>query len=138
STGGHDRDEVNPMSTQREMRPLAGSLLGFDFAAELARLRQETPWTAHGSNGVTLVKHPDLRIVLMALKAGVRIEEHKADGRMSIQALSGAVRLKLSEGTVDLRAGHLLVLDRGVPHDLEALEESELLLTIAWRGEAES
>lgn len=124
------------MSTQRAARPLAGSLLGFDLAAELAKLRLETPWTAHGSNGVTLVKHPDIRIVLMALKAGVRIEEHKAEGRMSIQALSGSLRLRLPQGTVDLRAGHVLVLDRGVPHDLEALEESEVLLTITWHGEA--
>lgn len=126
------------MSTQRATRPLAGSLLGFDLAVELKRLRQETPWTAHGSNGVTLVKHPDLRIVLMALKAGVRIEEHKADGRMAFQVLSGALRLQLGEETVDLPAGHLLVLDRGVAHDLEALEECEVLLTIAWREDEPS
>jgi hypothetical protein len=29
--------------------------------------------------------------------------------------------------------GHLLVLDCGVLHDVEALEESALLLTISWR-----
>jgi hypothetical protein len=27
------------------------------------------------------------------------------------------------------------MLDRGVPHDLESLQESTLLLTIAWAGE---
>jgi len=32
-----------------------------------------------------------------------------------------------------LCAGHLLVLDCGVLHDVEALEESALLLTICWR-----
>jgi hypothetical protein len=32
-------------------------------------------------------------------------------------------------------AGHLLVLDCGVLHDVEALEESALLLTISWRRE---
>ena len=120
------------MSTQRATRPLTGSLLRFDFATELERLRRETPWTAHGSNGVTLVKHPDLRIVLMALKAGVRIEEHEADGRLALHVLSGSLRLHLPQETVDLPAGHLLALDRCVPHDLEAIEESELLLTIAW------
>ena len=34
---------------------------------------------------------------------------------------------------MDVSAGHLLVLDCGVLHDLEALEESALLLTISWR-----
>jgi hypothetical protein len=34
----------------------------------------------------------------------------------------------------DLRAGSLLVLDQGLPHDLEALEDSVFLLTIAWPG----
>ena len=34
-----------------------------------------------------------------------------------------------------LSPAHLLVLDRGVLHDVEALEESALLLTISWRRE---
>jgi len=34
-----------------------------------------------------------------------------------------------------LSTGNLLVLDCGVLHDVEALEESALLLTIAWRRE---
>ena len=33
-----------------------------------------------------------------------------------------------------LRPGGLLALDRGVPHDIEALEESAFLLTLAWPG----
>lgn len=32
-----------------------------------------------------------------------------------------------------MSAGQLLVLDCGVLHDVEALEESSLLLTISWR-----
>ena len=34
---------------------------------------------------------------------------------------------------MNLSTGHLLVLDCGVLHDVEALEESALLLTISWR-----
>jgi hypothetical protein len=36
---------------------------------------------------------------------------------------------------VEVSEGHLLVLDCGVLHDVEALEESALLLTISWRRE---
>jgi hypothetical protein len=35
----------------------------------------------------------------------------------------------------DLPAGGLLALDQALPHDVEALEKSALLLTIAWRSE---
>jgi hypothetical protein len=34
--------------------------------------------------------------------------------------------------TFDLPAGTLLALDQNLPHDVEALEESAFLITIAW------
>jgi len=40
--------------------------------------------------------------------------------------------VRLADQKVDLSAGELLVLDCGVLHDLEALEESAFLLTISW------
>jgi len=46
----------------------------------------------------------------------------------------GQVRIHLADRKVNVAAGHLLVLDCGVLHDVEALEESALLLTIStWR-----
>jgi hypothetical protein len=36
-----------------------------------------------------------------------------------------------------LPTGTLLALDQGLPHDVEALEESAFLLTIAWPGRDE-
>jgi quercetin dioxygenase-like cupin family protein len=33
---------------------------------------------------------------------------------------------------VEVPAGHLLALDRGITHDVEAVEESVFLLTICW------
>jgi len=49
--------------------------------------------------------------------------------------LKGQVRIHLADRKVTLSTGHLLVLDCGVLHDVEALEESALLLTISWRRE---
>jgi hypothetical protein len=34
-----------------------------------------------------------------------------------------------------LASGHLLALDRSLKHDVEAIEDSALLLTIAWPAE---
>jgi quercetin dioxygenase-like cupin family protein len=72
---------------------------------------------------------------LIALKGGARIPEHKTNGRISVQVLSGHVRLNASGRAFNLFPGSVLSLEECAPHDLEALEESALLLTIAWPGD---
>ena len=116
---------------ERESRHLDAPLLRLELANEMEKLRQGQPWRASGHNAKTLVKYPDLRIVLIALKRGARLGEHATKGRISIQTLDGHVRLKLTDQVVDLPAGYLLGLDRLRPHDLEALEDSAVLLTIS-------
>lgn len=105
----------------------------FDLPAEIHRLHGETTWST-GHNARTLVKYDDLRIVLTALKASTRVPEHKTEGRISVQVLSGHIQVRASGRTFSLRPGGLLALDQGVPHDIEALEESAFLLTLAWPG----
>jgi hypothetical protein len=63
------------------------------------------------------------------------MRQHRAEGRISIQQLKGQVCIHLANRKVNVSAGHLLVLDCGVLHDVEALEESALLLTISWGRE---
>jgi len=87
-------------------------------------------WTT-GQNARTLVKYDDFRVVVVALPAEARMPAHKTDGRISIHLLSGHIRLSASGRTFDLRPGSLLALDQGVPHGIDALEESAFLLTIA-------
>lgn len=116
---------------------LTAPVMDFNLSAEIARLHQEEPWLRTGRNSKTLVKQPDFRIVLITLEKGGRVEEHKADARISIHTLSGHVKLQMPDEIVDLPAGHLLALDRALKHDLEALEESAVLLTISWPKLAE-
>ena len=114
---------------------LAEPLLQIDMEQELQQLRQEDSWhRGTGRSSKTLAKYPDFRIVLILMKGGTRMRQHRAEGRISIQQLKGRVRMHLAaHRKVDVSAGHLLVLDCGVLHDVEALEESALLLTISWR-----
>jgi quercetin dioxygenase-like cupin family protein len=108
-------------------------LLEFDLNAEREKLHQDEAWgQPTGRSSRTLVKHADLRIVLIGMKANTQMHEHMAAGRISVQTLSGHIRLQLPDQAVDLPAGHLLALDQCVPHDVEALEESEFLLTLSW------
>lgn len=113
--------------------PMAEPLMEFDLPAEVDRLRAETTWST-GQNARTLVKYGDLRVVLTALQAMARMPEHKTEGRISVHVLSGHIHLRAAGRTYSLRPGSLLALDHGIPHDVEALEESAFLLTIAWPG----
>ncbi len=133
-TNDDDHKAARAPGPARVPHDLSGSVLAFDLAKEANRLRDESPWSQHGRNAVTLVKHSDLRIVFILMKAGARLQEHHAGARISVHALSGHVQLHLRGETTDLPAGHLLALERDIPHDLEALEESSVLLTLAWQG----
>jgi quercetin dioxygenase-like cupin family protein len=116
--------------------PMAAPFLEFDLKRELEQLHSEPGWGT-GQNARTLVKYDDLRVVLTALKARARLPGHQTEGRISIQIVVGHIQVRAEGRTFDLPAGSLLALDQGIPHDVEALEESAFLLTIAWPGRNE-
>ncbi len=116
---------------------LSQPMLQFDLTQELDQLRQDESWRQPtGRSSKTLVKHSDLRIVLIAMKANTRMHEHSAAGRISVHTLSGHIQLHLPDQVVNLPVGHLLALDQCVPHDVEALSDSAFLLTLSWPPEA--
>jgi hypothetical protein len=88
----HRRPHTPPM-----MRPF----LEFDLTSEVNRLHTESTWNT-GQNARTLIKYDDLRVVLMALKAGAHIPEHKANGRIFVQVLSGHIRLNAAGRAFDV------------------------------------
>ena len=139
-TGGPSSTEYPEGQThgnaERPMHRVARSSLLFDLAAELEQLRAEESWRQGVRNAKTLVKEPDLRVVLILLRQGARMEEHRAPGRITIHTLSGRLRLQLLDQALDLEAGQILMLDADTPHDVEALAESAFLLTIAWPAKA--
>lgn len=119
---------------------LASALLQVSIPEEAKQLRQQESWLrGTGRSSKTLVKYPDLRIVLISMKANTRMKEHKTDARIAILTVAGHIRLHLPDATVELPAGHLLALDGAVAHDVEALKQSVFLLTISWpKGKEES
>jgi quercetin dioxygenase-like cupin family protein len=112
---------------------LAGPLLQFNLFEELRQLRHEDSWPrATGRSSKTLAKYPDLRILLVLMKANTQINEHRAEGRVSIHALLGKICIHLPDQKLNLTVGQLLVLHCGMVHKAEALEESAFLLTVSW------
>src|SRR5450756_3184866 len=77
---------------------LAEPLLQIDLERELQQLRREDSWQREtGRSSKTLAKYPDFRIVLILMKADTHMKEHRAEARISIQALMGKIRLHLPE-----------------------------------------
>lgn len=104
----------------------------FDLAAVDRELRSDDAYPRDGHTARTLVREPAMRIVLVVMRAGARIAEHRAQETTSIHVLTGHVRLALTDHTVDLPAGRVLVIASDLRHDVEALADSTLLLTLAW------
>jgi quercetin dioxygenase-like cupin family protein len=115
---------------------LATPILECNLLEEIQNLHKEPAWIdSTGPSSKTLVKHDDMRIVLIAMRKNVVMREHTTSARISVQTLTGHVHLKLAGRTVDLPAGSLLALDPNVTHDVEANEDSAFLLTLSWRSE---
>jgi len=109
------RKESQPRSVGHELidGTMSRSVLQFNLAGELDELHRDEAWLhPTGRSSKTLVKYPDLRIVLIAMKANTRMHEHTAAGRISVHSLNGHIRLHLPEQVVDLPAGYLVALDQ--------------------------
>lgn len=104
----------------------------FDLDTLDSELRAGDRYARGGYASHTLQREDDLRIVIAAMKAGARIAEHRADETAAIHTLNGHIRLHLPDQTIDLRGGQLLVLKRGIQHDVEAVVASTFLLTLGW------
>ena len=105
-------------------------ILKFDLSEEIDALQHEDGWRKTGHSAKTLVKHHDFRIVLIAMKRGTRLEEHKTEGAISIQPIQGQLQLRVGAQTMEVTVGSLLALDRGLSHDVEALVDSAFVLSV--------
>ena len=117
-------------SPQRSGQPMHGDARAFDLLGELRALQAEPSWQQRDRNAKTLVHEPGFRVVLTAMKTGARLAEHASHGQFSVQTVTGLLRIHVSGRAIELPAGHLLAVEGGADHDVEALEESAFLLTI--------
>lgn len=116
------------MSTQRR---LAGPMLSFDLAEQVAQLRSDPSYARTGRLGRTLAKSGRLRLVLTVLEGGVEIGTHHADGPMTIQALEGRISFRVAGEGHELGAGQVLYFGSGEAQQIRATERTALLLTLS-------
>ncbi len=81
--------------------------------------------------GVTLFKDHGVSLVLLAMPSGNDIADHTVAGPVTVQVLSGRVKIQLENESIDGYPGTLAVLGPGVAHSLHASETSVVLMTLA-------
>ncbi len=112
-------------------RIIDAPLVTIDVLFFIEQIKKEKPWKDSDRNAITVFKTNSMRIVLIALHGGALMSKHSVDGMVSIQMLDGKMKLNTNEQSVVLRTGQILVLHDGIPHSIEAIEESIFLLTLS-------
>ncbi len=128
-------------SLSRPFRPVeltTGTLDFFrlrDFAEEM---KTQDEYRRSGLSGVTLVRDEHLTMVLVALRKGERMREHRAPVGAAVILLSGRASFVSGsdEGRTELEPSCLAVFAPEVSHAVEALEDAVYLVIIGGRDRA--
>ncbi len=115
-------------------RPLSGDVLRFDLAAERARVDDPALLERHGRNARTLVKDGALRVTLVQVRAGGRIDAHHAAGPITVHVLDGDIRFRAAGHEHRLKQGEVLAVPGGLEHDVASDAGGTFLLTVAHPG----
>ena len=107
---------------------LAGERLVFALDHEATELASGL--ASGGHRAVTLVKEEGLRVVLVVLGVGGRLDEHLVAGPTTVLLLKGRVRLTAGGKAVLLLPHQMVALGANVRHDAVAEEDSTLLISV--------
>jgi uncharacterized protein (DUF2249 family)/quercetin dioxygenase-like cupin family protein len=77
-----------------------------------------------------LMEDPVMRVVLVSLRAGQTLPEHAANGLVTVYSVGGRVLFYEGAECCDMVPGTLIRLAPGLPHRVEAKEDSRLLVTM--------
>lgn len=69
-------------------------------------------------------------MVLISLRKGATLHEHKVEGPITLFVLSGKMNFIAGEEKILAKTNKLIVLEKATPHDVEALEDTTFILTI--------
>ena len=87
-------------------------------------------------NPKVLVNEAGYRMVLLNLRKGQSVPEHANQTVVTVYTLVGHITFYAGTDSCELRAGEVVRLDAGVPHRLEAHEDSALYVLAAGQSNA--
>ncbi|MFW6205911.1 MAG: hypothetical protein ACOC5I_01600 [Gemmatimonadota bacterium] len=111
-------------------RVLRADALHFDLAEEEREATHPDTLERDGRSSRTLLKEGPLRVTLIVLGPGGGIPEHEAQNPITLQALHGAVDVRVGEDTYRLVPGELLAIDGNVTHHISSDDGAAFLLTV--------
>jgi quercetin dioxygenase-like cupin family protein len=108
-----------------------GAFAVFTLDDARRHVMNEAQWQKNDRASMSIVKNDDLTVSLLMLKPGAHLRQHAARKAASAQVLSGRIRFSAAGVERELGPGMLAMVEGEVPHAVEALEESVVLLTAA-------
>jgi quercetin dioxygenase-like cupin family protein len=108
---------------EQETEESAGNLIVFDVR-KLARFREEGPSVQ------VLSDIGAARLVLFAFKAGQQLKEHTTSSQLLVQVLRGRITFTSAGNSIRLQAGMVLQVEAQVPHQVVALTQAVILVTM--------
>jgi uncharacterized protein (DUF2249 family)/quercetin dioxygenase-like cupin family protein len=98
------------------------------FAMQKLNLNVLIEYDDEKFNPKVLMDEPGYRMVLLSLRAGQRVPEHTSEGMVTMHAILGSITLYAGYLPNELYAGEVICIESGVPHRIEAIEDSALLV----------
>ena len=123
-------------SPRRSGRSVTGQGLTYELPAEVHALREDLSRMSGGRAAKTLVKADNLRVVLIALRAGTTLDPHAITGAASLHVLNGRLAVQVAGHSRAVGAGTFVVLSENLHEPVAALEDAVLLATVAWPDRA--
>lgn len=117
-------------------RPYSGDMESTSLT-QLVDTQLETARSAPAGRSATTVhggREHDLRQTLIALAGGRSLGEHESPGEATLQVLRGQVKLHTGNETWEGNVGDYLLIPPE-RHDLEAVTDAAVLLTVATRAD---
>ncbi|HNR30772.1 MAG TPA: hypothetical protein PKI11_07765 [Candidatus Hydrogenedentes bacterium] len=111
-----------------------GAFEALPFPALIEQVRKEPAFADAGRSGLTLVRDPAMTVVLTVMRAGATLAEHRAPGPITVVVLEGSISFASGARRTTLRQGMGAVCARGLPHTVEAIEDTAFLIILGGAG----
>ncbi len=96
-----------------------------------AKLNEELAFNEDKPAIKLLFETESTKEIRILMKKGQLMKKHQTPYPISVELFSGAILFGVEDKKLELTSGALLALEGGVPHDLEATEDSIIRLTLS-------
>ena len=113
-------------------RRLNQALVHVFSARELGGALQDEPeYQRSGHTGLTLMKTPELRVVIETAEAGTVLARHAIHGPATLYLVEGEIEIDTHDGRYSAGAGDMVVLPRDEVREILARKRSVFLLALS-------